>query len=129
LNEKKRSNLFKQGNQAACCSGSVVYLQPWGSRSGSVKETDKVAVLLMLETWGESVQGYPNSVTPDYLPFQMWDTLQGLSTYIRSMLSTQALLGGIGVGETTATVVGATFQVSNELSQKLSGLMVLSMIN
>jgi hypothetical protein len=55
-------------------------------------------------------EGYPNSVTPDYLPFQMWDTLQGLSTYIRSMLSTQALLGGIGVGETTATVVGATFQ-------------------
>jgi hypothetical protein len=76
LNKKKSSNLFKQGNQAACCSGSVVYLQPWGSRFGSVKETDKVSVLLMLETWGESVQGYPNSVTPDYLPFQMWDTLQ-----------------------------------------------------
>ncbi|XP_024400463.1 protein root UVB sensitive 3 isoform X3 [Physcomitrium patens] len=55
------------------------------------------------------LKGYPNSVTPDYLPFQTWDTLQGLSTYIRSMLSTQALLGGIGVGETTATVVGATF--------------------
>ncbi|CAM6093199.1 unnamed protein product [Calypogeia fissa] len=55
-------------------------------------------------------EGYPNSVTADYLPFQTWDTLQGLSTYIRSMLSTQALLGGIGVGETKATVVGATFQ-------------------
>ncbi|KAG0586790.1 hypothetical protein KC19_2G117400 [Ceratodon purpureus] len=55
-------------------------------------------------------EGYPSSVTPDYLPFQTWDTLQGLSTYIRSMLSTQALLGGIGVGATTATVVGATFQ-------------------
>jgi hypothetical protein len=41
----------------------------------------------------------------------------------------QALLGGIGVGETTATVVGATFQVSNELSQKLSGLTKKSMIN
>ncbi|KAL2650196.1 hypothetical protein R1flu_018324 [Riccia fluitans] len=55
-------------------------------------------------------EGFPNSVTPDYVHFQTWDTLQGLSTYIRSMLSTQALLGGIGVGETKATVVGATFQ-------------------
>ncbi|GBG79696.1 hypothetical protein CBR_g29960 [Chara braunii] len=55
-------------------------------------------------------EGYPNSVTPDYLPFQTWDTLQGLSTYIRSMLSTQALLTGIGVGQNTASVLGATFQ-------------------
>ncbi|KAL3701917.1 hypothetical protein R1sor_019939 [Riccia sorocarpa] len=55
-------------------------------------------------------EGFPYSVTPDYVHFQIWDTLQGLSTYIRSMLSTQALLGGIGVGETKATVVGATFQ-------------------
>lgn len=25
-------------------------------------------------------EGYPNSVTPDYLPFQTWDTLQVLFT-------------------------------------------------
>ncbi|CAN6301790.1 unnamed protein product [Urochloa humidicola] len=58
-------------------------------------------------------EGFPGSVTPDYVPFQMWDTLQGLSTYIRAMLSTQALLGAIGVGEQSATVIGATFQGSN----------------
>lgn len=55
-------------------------------------------------------EGFPNSVTSDYLPFQIWDSLQGLSTYIRCMLSTQALLSAIGVGETKATVIGATFQ-------------------
>ncbi|KAH0450103.1 hypothetical protein IEQ34_020795 [Dendrobium chrysotoxum] len=54
-----------------------------------------------------------SSVTPDYVPFQIWDSLQGLSTYIRSMLSTQALLSAIGVGEKSATVIGATFQGSN----------------
>ncbi|KAF4396321.1 hypothetical protein G4B88_019121 [Cannabis sativa] len=54
--------------------------------------------------------GFPNSVTPDYVPFQVWDSLQGLSTYIRTMLSTQALLSAIGVGEKSATVIGATFQ-------------------
>ncbi|KAK8923707.1 hypothetical protein KSP39_PZI019819 [Platanthera zijinensis] len=56
-------------------------------------------------------EGFPTSVTPDYAPFQIWDSLQGLSTYIRSMLSTQALLSAIGVGEKSATVIGATFQV------------------
>ncbi|XP_031490788.1 protein root UVB sensitive 3 isoform X4 [Nymphaea colorata] len=55
-------------------------------------------------------EGFPGSVTPDYVPFQVWDTLQGLSTYIRCMLSTQALLSAIGVGEKKATVLGATFQ-------------------
>ncbi|KAJ8431330.1 hypothetical protein Cgig2_013546 [Carnegiea gigantea] len=54
--------------------------------------------------------GFPSSVTADYAPFQLWDSLQGLSTYIRTMLSTQALLSAIGVGEKSATVIGATFQ-------------------
>ncbi|XP_050938075.1 protein root UVB sensitive 3 isoform X2 [Cucumis melo] len=58
-------------------------------------------------------EGFPSSVTPDYVPFQIWDSLQGLSTYIRTMLSTQALLSAIGVGEQSATVIGATFQGSN----------------
>ncbi|CAH9101110.1 unnamed protein product [Cuscuta europaea] len=55
-------------------------------------------------------EGFPTSVTPDYVPFQVWDSLQGLSTYVRMMLSTQALLSAIGVGEKSATVIGATFQ-------------------
>ncbi|KAL3631236.1 Protein root UVB sensitive 3 [Castilleja foliolosa] len=54
-------------------------------------------------------EGFPSSVTPDYVPFQVWDSLQGLSTYMRTMLSTQALLSAIGVGEKSATVIGATF--------------------
>ncbi|XP_068655681.1 protein root UVB sensitive 3 [Aristolochia californica] len=55
-------------------------------------------------------EGFPGCVTPDYVQFQIWDSLQGLSTYIRSMLSTHALLSAIGVGEKSATVIGATFQ-------------------
>ncbi|XP_058070401.1 protein root UVB sensitive 3 isoform X1 [Magnolia sinica] len=55
-------------------------------------------------------EGFPSSVTPDYVQFQVWDSLQGLSTYIRSMLSTQALLSAIGVGQKSATVISATFQ-------------------
>ncbi|CAI9096464.1 OLC1v1032621C1 [Oldenlandia corymbosa var. corymbosa] len=68
--------------------------------------------------------GFPNSVTPDYVPFQVWDLLQGLSTYIRTMLSTQALLSAIGVGEKSATVIGATFQwFLRDLTGMLGGIL------
>ncbi|KAI8539418.1 hypothetical protein RHMOL_Rhmol09G0181700 [Rhododendron molle] len=69
-------------------------------------------------------EGYPSSVTPDYAPFQMWDLMQGLSTYIRTMLSTQALLSAIGVGEKSATVIGATFQwFLRDLTGMLGGIL------
>ncbi|CAB4264780.1 unnamed protein product [Prunus armeniaca] len=69
-------------------------------------------------------EGFPSSVTPDYAPFQVWDLLQGLSTYIRTMLSTQALLSAIGVGEKSATVIGATFQwFLRDLSGMLGGIL------
>lgn len=69
-------------------------------------------------------EGFPSSVTPDYLPFQIWDSLQGLSTYVRTMLSTQALLSAIGVGEKSATVIGATFQwFMRDLTGMLGGIL------
>lgn len=69
-------------------------------------------------------EGFPSSVTPDYVPFQLWDSLQGLSTYIRTMLSTQALLSAIGVGEKSATVIGATFQwFLRDLTGMLGGVL------
>ncbi|KAM7484432.1 hypothetical protein LguiA_000441 [Lonicera macranthoides] len=69
-------------------------------------------------------EGFPSSVTPDYTSFQLWDSLQGLSTYIRTMLSTQALLGAIGVGEKSATVIGATFQwFLRDLTGMLGGIL------
>ncbi|XP_057481092.1 protein root UVB sensitive 3-like isoform X2 [Actinidia eriantha] len=69
-------------------------------------------------------EGFPGSVTPDYVSFQTWDLLQGLSTYIRTMLSTQALLSAIGVGEKSATVIGATFQwFLRDLTGMLGGIL------
>ncbi|XVE74344.1 hypothetical protein DITRI_Ditri12bG0009600 [Diplodiscus trichospermus] len=69
-------------------------------------------------------EGFPGSVTPDYVPFQVWDSLQGLSTYVRMMLSTQALLSAIGVGEKSATIIGATFQwFLRDLTGMLGGIL------
>ncbi|KAL8161447.1 hypothetical protein V2J09_012936 [Rumex salicifolius] len=74
-------------------------------------------------------EGFPSSVTPDYLQFQVWDSLQGLSTYVRTMLSTQALLSAIGVGAKSATVIGATFQGSNLDSNAKMWRLVADLMN
>ena len=36
--------------------------------------------------------GYPNSVSDDYMAFQFWDTAQGMCSYVRGSLTTRALL-------------------------------------
>jgi hypothetical protein len=53
-------------------------------------------------------EGYPHSVTPDYLEFQVWDSLQALSSYLRGIASTQAVLVGLGVGNDEASALSAT---------------------
>ncbi|KAK4403108.1 protein root UVB sensitive 3 [Sesamum angolense] len=72
----------------------------------------------------QGAEGFPSSVTRDYVPFQVWDSLQGLSTYMRTMLSTQALLSAIGVGDKSATVIGATFHwFLRDLTGMLGGVL------
>ncbi|XP_061605222.1 RUS1 family protein C16orf58 homolog isoform X1 [Phyllopteryx taeniolatus] len=53
-------------------------------------------------------QGYPESVSGDYLQYQFWDTLQAFSSSLSGMLATQASLRGVGVGNQEATVAAAT---------------------
>uniref|UniRef100_A0A8D0GW98 RUS family member 1 n=1 Tax=Sphenodon punctatus TaxID=8508 RepID=A0A8D0GW98_SPHPU len=53
-------------------------------------------------------QGYPESVSPDYLPYQLWDTVQAFASSITGALATQAVLRGVGVGDQASTVTAAT---------------------
>lgn len=53
-------------------------------------------------------QGYPESVSEDYLEYQIWDTIQAFSSSITGTLATQAVLKGVGVGDESATVLAAT---------------------
>ncbi|XP_054849191.1 RUS family member 1 [Eublepharis macularius] len=53
-------------------------------------------------------QGYPESVSPDYLAYQTWDTVQAFASSITGTLATQAVLKGVGVGDETSTVTAAT---------------------
>ncbi|XP_069507721.1 RUS family member 1 [Ambystoma mexicanum] len=53
-------------------------------------------------------QGYPESVSDDYLTYQIWDTIQAFASSVTGTLATQAMLRGVGVGDETATVTAAT---------------------
>lgn len=53
-------------------------------------------------------QGYPESVTDDYLEYQCWDTLQAFCSSLTSTLATEAILKSFGVGDHSATAMAAT---------------------
>ncbi|KAK1782268.1 vitamin B6 photo-protection and homoeostasis-domain-containing protein [Copromyces sp. CBS 386.78] len=51
--------------------------------------------------------GYPHSVTPDYLPYQTYDSLQAFFSSITSLLANRAVLEGLGVGDSSSSPTGA----------------------
>ncbi|XP_055008473.1 RUS1 family protein C16orf58 homolog isoform X2 [Boleophthalmus pectinirostris] len=53
-------------------------------------------------------QGFPESVSADYLQYQLWDTAQAFCSSLSGTLATQASLKGVGVGNQEATVAAAT---------------------
>jgi hypothetical protein len=53
-------------------------------------------------------EGYPSSVSNDYLEYQIWDTLQAFCSSISGALAARAIFESIGVGDDQATAYGAT---------------------
>ncbi|XP_006463639.1 hypothetical protein AGABI2DRAFT_120451 [Agaricus bisporus var. bisporus H97] len=51
--------------------------------------------------------GYPNTVTPDYLLYQILNAAQAFCNSLASLLASRAALEGIGVGDPSATSTGA----------------------
>ncbi|EZG10125.1 hypothetical protein H106_00949 [Trichophyton rubrum CBS 735.88] len=51
--------------------------------------------------------GYPHSVTDDYIEYQIYDSLQAFSSSIAGLLSSRAVLQGVGVGDATASPTAA----------------------
>ncbi|KAI9874273.1 MAG: hypothetical protein M1830_009939 [Pleopsidium flavum] len=51
--------------------------------------------------------GYPHSVTEDYLEYQIYDSLQAFSSSIAGLLSSRAVLQGVGVGDASASPTAA----------------------
>lgn len=47
--------------------------------------------------------GYPNSVTPDYTPYQIYDSLQAFASSIAGLLSSRAVLQSLNVIDSTSS--------------------------
>jgi hypothetical protein len=71
--------------------------------------------------------GYPLSVTPDYLQFQIYDSIQGLSSYIRGMLSNQSVLLGLGFSRENSSLFSASVSIAaKEAVSTASSLLICS---
>lgn len=53
-------------------------------------------------------KGYPDSVTSDYLKYQIWDTIQAFCSTITGVFSTHTILKSVGVGNENGSVFSAT---------------------
>ncbi|EHY55946.1 RUS family member 1 [Exophiala dermatitidis] len=49
--------------------------------------------------------GYPSTVTPDYTPYQIYDSLQAFASTIAGLLASRAVFVGMGVGSEEASVL------------------------
>ncbi|KAI5359758.1 putative Root UVB sensitive family [Septoria linicola] len=85
---------------------------------GTEKERSRIDVLRpdssksVLSLWHKTLDvflpvGFPQSVTDDYLEYQIYDSLQAFSSSIAAMLSSRAVLEGVGVGDATANATTA----------------------
>lgn len=52
--------------------------------------------------------GWPYSVSDDYISYQIWDSAQAFCSGITSILSTRAILIGVGVGRSESKPLSAT---------------------
>jgi hypothetical protein len=56
-------------------------------------------------------EGFPHSVSADYVPYQIFDSIQALASSFTGTLSTKAMLQAVGVGNVEATATAATMQL------------------
>ncbi|KAL2864597.1 RUS1 family protein [Aspergillus lucknowensis] len=74
---------------------------PVTSTSWSVRSLRNVLIDVFLPA------GYPHSVSEDYVPYQIFDSLQAFSSSIAGLLSSRAVLQGVGVGNADASPTSA----------------------
>ena len=83
---------------------------PWNVEKKTSNQTSSAAIstscILFLQRLFLPV-GYPKSVRPEYLRYQMWDSIQGICSYLRGVLTTRSVLQGAGVGSATSSAVTA----------------------
>ncbi|CAN8067737.1 unnamed protein product [Agarophyton chilense] len=67
--------------------------------------------------------GFPHTTTPDYISFPKYRTLQNLASAIMSVISTEALLFGLGLGKKVAAGAAATSWVLKDGASYLAKIL------
>ena len=71
--------------------------------------------------------GFPTSVPKEYGEFQVWNLIQDICSYLRGIMSTHAVLEGMGVGRSDISAVQATIQwILRDGASMLGGLLFTS---
>ena len=100
---------------------------------GAAQRTDVNGAVTAVERHGPTLwertylmlmpEGYPNSVTSDYLVHQIWDALNFASYNVMATLATKAMLKGVGVGSGESTVLSGTIVwLMKDISALLSSI-------
>lgn len=69
-------------------------------------------------------QGFPHSVTNDYLEYSLWRGVQGIASQISGVLATQALLYAVGLGKGAIPTAAAVNWVLKDGIGYLSKIML-----
>ncbi|EAU36182.1 predicted protein [Aspergillus terreus NIH2624] len=78
-----------------------IVLPPHNSQTWSLRALKTLLIEVFLPA------GYPHSVTDDYTAYQIFDSLQAFSSSIAGLLSSRAVLQGVGVGNPNASPTSA----------------------
>lgn len=86
------------------------YVKPENQNNITVLTQDHKSLQSLTQTFVSVFlpQGFPDSVSRDYLVYQLWDTIQAFASSITGTLATMAVLKGVGVGDDSATPMAAT---------------------
>ncbi|PLB36353.1 RUS1 family protein [Aspergillus candidus] len=95
--------IYSKSNNGRSTTGRIDVLHPPYSTSLSWS----IAALrnLLVEVFLPA--GYPHSVSEDYVPYQLFDSLQAFCSSIAGLLSSRAVLQGVGVGNASASPTSA----------------------
>ncbi|KAL5409027.1 hypothetical protein PMIN03_006190 [Paraphaeosphaeria minitans] len=89
---------------AVVCSGAFSRVQNAADHGQRPRESKSYAQRLF-EVFLPA--GYPHTVTEDYIQYQLYDSLQAFSSSIAGLLSSRAVLEGVGVGDADASPTAA----------------------
>ena len=99
--DARRRLMIKEMKQQHTSSGTSSSFKSSNPLTNLWQSLSKVFVRLFLPI------GYPHSVDSTYITYQIFDGIQGLSSYWRGVASTKAVLEATGVGNSEASALSA----------------------